>query len=108
MVGRPSVQTFPFRAGRWYYLALTVDARTGVATLFINGSGVARIQWAYPFVPLLTDPTHPIALGDDPRYVYPTNPAPTNLDGVVGQVAIYEYALSSHQVAAHYSAGRNG
>jgi hypothetical protein len=101
---------FPFRAHRWYYLALTVHATTGapgVATFFINGRAVRSIQLPRG-LPLLTDSAHPIAIGDNPRYDYRGNPNPENFDGIVGQVAVYQYTLSFRQVAAHYATGRIG
>lgn len=100
---------FAFAAGRWYYIVLTVDDSTQYATLFINGQPVGHFALAKTVqagtMPLLIDGNHPIVLGGDPRYPSPPNPYPDNFDGTIGQVAVYEYALSSAQVAAHYSAG---
>ncbi len=95
-----------FKAHKWFYFAVTVNAATRVATIYINGGSVDRIMLPnYGLPPLLTDGNHPIVLGGNPRYDYPSNPAPGNFDGLIGQVAVYEYALSPGQVAAHYAAG---
>jgi hypothetical protein len=104
------VVPFAFVAGRWYDIVLTVDYSNSThdAKLFIDGQVVGDFTLATPvgtgWLPLLIDGNHPIVLGGDPRYPSPPNPYPDNFDGTIGQVAVYEYALSSVQVADHYSA----
>lgn len=99
--------SFTFRAHQWYYLAMTVSDLTGVANFFVNGRAIYGFGlFNYGLPPLLTDQNHPIVLGGDPRYDH-FSPDPGNFDGVIGQVAVYKYALSPKQVTAHYSAGRS-
>jgi Concanavalin A-like lectin/glucanases superfamily len=103
--------SFAFSANQWYYVALTVSVNgsntAGVATLFVNGQPVHDVALANTGLPpLLADTQHPIVLGGNPRYDNTTTPDPENFDGTIGQVAVYEYALSYSQVAAHYSAGQ--
>jgi hypothetical protein len=95
---------FAFYAHTWYYVALTVS-ETGIVTYFIDGVAVYREDLPnYGGAPLLTDPNHPIVVGGNPKFVQ--SPDTENFEGTIGQVAVYEYALSSTQVAAHYAAGR--
>ncbi len=100
---------FVFNANEWYYVVLTVSKPAnspGVGTFFVNGQPIDHFAIDnYDSLPLLTDPSHPIILGGEPRYVSPLDPDSGNFDGTMGQVAVYEYALSSSQVAAHYAAG---
>jgi Concanavalin A-like lectin/glucanases superfamily len=101
--------SFPFTAGDWYYVVLTVRRAAhgdGLATMFIDGKSVHHVALRNSGTPpLLTDSNHPIVLGGNPRYDdSPSIQSAENFDGRVGQVAVYKYALSPTQIAAHYEA----
>jgi len=98
---------FAFTAGQWYYIAVTVSPVDHKAVLYVNGAVVGRISLPdYGLPTLLFDPSHPIAVGGNPRYdLIPGNPNPGNFDGTIGQVAVYQSVLTAGTIAAHYQAG---
>jgi hypothetical protein len=97
-----------FTAGHWYYIAATVDASSNVADVYVNGSLLGRAPLQnYGYLPLLFDPNHPIAVGGNPLYDL-SGPylGAESFDGSIGQVAVYEHALTSTDISTHYHAGR--
>jgi hypothetical protein len=98
---------FPFTVGRWYYIAATVNLAQSVAFLYVNGNVLAKIKLpSYGHPTLLFDPSHPIAIGGNPRYdLIPGNTLPGNFEGTIGQAAVYTRALTAATIAAHYKAG---
>ena len=98
---------FPFTAGKWYYIAVTVNPLTHRAVLYVNGTVLGRLRLADHGLPtLFFDPHHPIAVGGNPRYdLISGNPNPGNFDGTIGQVAVYESVLTSGAIATHFQAG---
>jgi hypothetical protein len=87
----------PFNYGlrHWYYVAAVVTA-TGVT--FYEDGGTPR---TIPFsgTPLLYDPSHYVQLAGI------GSPPIGPLYGGLDEVAMYDHALTSEQVAAHYAAG---
>ncbi len=84
-----------FRSGVWYYVAATVTGTEDV--LYVDGVAVAT--FTHGGVPLLFDQAHKVQVGTDIRY------DDEWFHGKIDEVAVYGYALSSDQVAAHYQAG---
>ncbi|WP_163509520.1 LamG-like jellyroll fold domain-containing protein [Fodinicola acaciae] len=82
-----SVQT-----GQWYHVAVSYDGTTMV--LYLNGQPVGSV--ASPAPTLGSNSLKIGARGDD---------AGTRLNGCVSQVAIYDHALASATVRAHYLRG---
>jgi hypothetical protein len=82
--------------GKWTHLVLAYDGTN--AYFYVNGVAAA----SYP-VPeyLANNGSSPMLMGEGP------NTGQTPFDGYVAQVAVYNYALSSTQVANHYAVGTN-
>jgi hypothetical protein len=86
---------FNFKAHVWYYLAAVVT-NTG-ATFYVNGAAIGSDT--YSGTPLLFDAAHRVQIGTNSRY------DDEWFHGAIDEVAVYDYELSSDQIAAHYSAG---
>ncbi len=81
----------------WYHVALTYDGTN--CALYVNGnrenSGAISLPTFHP------NPASPFEMG-----VQNSNISPDN--GDLDEVAVYNYALSTTQVADHYAMGRSG
>jgi hypothetical protein len=86
---------FDFKVGPWYYLAAVVTPSG--ATIFANGDPIG--SFSYDGTPLLFDASHAVQIGTDTRYDF------TWFHGKVDEIAVYDYALTTEQIAAHYAAG---
>ncbi len=86
---------FDFRRKVWYYVAAVVT-RTG-ATYYVDGSAIGSVT--YRGIPLLFDATHKVQIGTNTRYDSEW------FDGAIDEVAVYDYALTVDQIAAHYATG---
>ena len=86
---------FNFEPHVWYYVVAVVTARG--ATYYVNGSALGSVR--YVGNPLLFDPAHRVEIGGNIRY------GTEWFDGRVDEVAVYDYALTPDQIAAHYSMG---
>ena len=86
---------FGFKRDVWYYVAAVVTT-TG-ATYYVDGSAIGSVT--YSGIPLLFDATHTVQIGTDTRY------NDEWFQGAIDEVAVYDYALSAEQIAAHYAAG---
>jgi hypothetical protein len=85
---------FDFQRGVWYYVAAVVTPSG--ATVYVDGDSVGSV--IYSGTPLLFDPAHTVQIG--------TNlPFQEWFHGKIDEVAVYDYALTNEQIAAHYSAG---
>jgi hypothetical protein len=91
-----SSATNPLSDGRWHYVVGTYDASSGI-TFYIDGEQIG-------YNPTTGPPTYgagQVAIGRDADACDGVVPS---FEGNIGQVAVYAYALSASQVAAHYSA----
>jgi hypothetical protein len=77
-------------AGTWYHFAVTYDGAT--MRMYVNGALEASTASALS----IPNTTYPLRLGS-------LDPAPTNrFAGRLDEIAIYNVALSTAQVAEHY------
>jgi hypothetical protein len=86
--------SYNWSIGTWYDMVVTVTGST--VTYYVDGSQVGSATLAGS--PLLMDHKHFFQIGDSTRY--PTG----EFDGKIAQVSIYNQALTSTQVAAHWAA----
>jgi len=86
---------FDFKRNVWYYVAAVVTT-TG-ATYYVDGSAIGSVT--YSGIPLLFDATHKVEIGTNTRYDSEW------FDGAIDEVAVYNYALTADQIAAHYATG---
>jgi hypothetical protein len=86
---------FDFKRNVWYYVAAVVTT-TG-ATYYVDGSAIGSVS--YSGIPLLFDATHTVQIGTNTRY------DSERFDGAIDEVAVYDYALTADQIAAHYATG---
>jgi hypothetical protein len=86
---------FDFKRDVWYYVAAVVTT-TG-ATYYVDGSAIGSVT--YTGIPLLFDATHKVQIGTHTRY------DSESFDGGIDEVAVYDYALTADQIAAHYATG---
>jgi autotransporter-associated beta strand protein len=89
----------PFAVQGWYHLVGVCDEPNGLVHLYVNGLEVGTGAAITPGSGLLSSPLS-VAIGARPS-IAGTN-YDTQLVGTLDEVAIYNYALSSNQVAAHY------
>jgi Concanavalin A-like lectin/glucanases superfamily len=96
-----ATETVPFawRPHHTYYIA--VAATTSDVTVYVDGAAIGTVDYlcgdSCP-PPLLYDPTHEVQVGLNSGW-------PEWFTGRIDEVAVYQYALSAEQVAAHYAAG---
>jgi hypothetical protein len=86
---------FDFKRNVWYYVAAVVTRRG--ATYYVDGSAIGSVT--YRGIPLLFDATHKVEIGTNTRYDSEW------FDGAIDEVAVYNYALTADQIAAHYATG---
>ena len=86
---------FDFKRNVWYYVAAVVTRRG--ATYYVDGSTIGSVT--YRGIPLLFDATHKVQIGTNIRYDSEW------FDGAIDEVAVYGYALTADQIAAHYATG---
>ena len=86
---------FDFKRDVWYYVAAVVTRRG--ATYYVDGSAIGSVT--YTGIPLLFDATHKVQIGTNTRIDGEW------FDGAVDEVAVYGYALTADQIAAHYATG---
>ena len=86
---------FDFKRNVWYYVAAVVTRRG--ATYYVDGSAIGSVT--YRGIPLLFDPAHRVQIGTNTRYDSEW------FDGAIDEVAVYNYALTADQIAAHYATG---
>jgi predicted outer membrane repeat protein len=86
--------SYNWSIGTWYDLVVTVSGST--ATYYVDGNQVGASTFTGS--PLFIDHKHVFQVGDSTRY--PTG----EFDGNIAQVSIYNQALTSAQVAAHWAA----
>ncbi len=98
--------------GQWYHVVAVWDGANGAAHLYINGADNIDSTGIATGIGLLTATTTNTALPGDVLVnigARASSEAVTNYDyqfkGLIDEVAIYSYALSSNSVAAHYQAG---
>ena len=89
--------------GGWHYVVATYDDPSGVLNLYVD-----NVQVATGFAPnYISDYNGWWRLGYDSTSGWPNSPGSLPYDGGLGQVAIYNYALSPNQVQNHFGAGGN-
>jgi len=99
--------------GRWYHLVGVFDGSSGSGRLFVNGTNVTSITGLATGAGLWT----PAINGNLPGANLvnfgnrPSDPTATSFDvpfrGKIANVALYNYALTTNQVVAHFAAGTN-
>ncbi len=85
-------QAYSFVAGTWYLLAATFNGTS--MNLFINGSQIDVISLSSS---LVAQTTNPVYISKSP------NSTSNGFPGAIGQVAIYNTALSSTRLLNHYN-----
>ena len=86
--------SYNWSIGTWYDMVVTVTGST--VTYYVDGNQVGSATLAGS--PLLMDHKHFFQIGDSTRYTT------GEFDGKIAQVSIYNQALTSAQVAAHWVA----
>jgi hypothetical protein len=88
-----------FVVGNWYHLAFTWNSSNGSYQGWVNGASTASgTQTVAGFA---ANTTGLMGIGENGSFAPPAN----TLSGNMAQAAVYNYALSTAQVAAHYNAG---
>ena len=89
----------PLEAGRWYLLACTVDASTGVSKLYIDGQQVdsSRMQFPDGMLPSLTQP---LVIGGKVN-VHEN----VSMHGAIDDIVFLSRVLSGDEILAMYQAG---
>jgi hypothetical protein len=90
-----SALPFNFQPHVWYYVAAVVT--TNGATYYVDGSALGSVT--YNGTPLLFDAIHKVEIGFD------TGLRMEGFHGAIDEVAVYDYALTADQIAAHYATG---
>ena len=86
------------------HVAVTYDQASGLATLYVNGTIVAQVNFGQ-FAP---QTSYPFWMGYRPN-VAPTEPNfGASLGGLLDEPSLYNRALSQNEIAAIYNAGANG
>ena len=85
---------FPWKPGVWYHI-VAVATLSGV-TVYVNGAPIGG--FGYSGTPLLFDGSHRVEIGT-------SYSGSSGFNGRIDEVAVYDYALTADQVAAHYAAG---
>ena len=100
-------------AGTWYHVVGVLDGPNGVGRLFVNGANVVSKTGLATGLGLWTPEVNPnlaggnlVNIGARPSDITVTG-YDVQLKGKVAHVAIYDYALSTNQIMAHFSAGTN-
>jgi hypothetical protein len=98
--------------GQWYHVVAVWDGANGAAHLYVNGVDSADTTGVAPGVGLLSATTTNNALPGSALVSIgartssqATNNFNLQFQGTIDDVAIYNFVLSSNQVAAHYNAG---
>ena len=86
--------SYNWSIGTWYDLVVTVTGST--VTYYVDGNQVGTATFTGS--PLYMDHKHVFQIGDSTRY------STGEFDGKIAQVSIYNQALTSSQVAAHWVA----
>lgn len=89
-------------AGTWYHLVGVCDESNNLVTLYINGSSVGSTALT-PGSGIVADDSYPVFIGARPSSST-VGHNDIQFIGDICQVAIYNYALNSNQVLAHYYA----
>jgi hypothetical protein len=90
-------------AGVWSHVALTYDQPTGLGHLYLNGVGVAE-EVLGAFTPRTDLPLH---IGYRPD-LSADGAAGSRFAGGIDEIAVYNRALASEEIAAIYDAGQDG
>ncbi len=85
---------YGWSTGTWYDMVITVTGST--VTYYVDGNQVGTASFTGS--PLFMDHKHVFQVGDSTRY------STGEFDGTIAQVSIYNQALTSSQVAAHWAA----
>jgi len=89
---------FAWKAGRWYDIAVEVDAAAGSALIFVDGDPLGRLPFTVAGTPVLTDGSHNLYLG--------TNGAGSEFfSGSIDETSIYTTALDASEIRASNEAG---
>ena len=85
------------KAGVWYHVATVVTSTA--ATIYLDGVEIGSVS--YTGTPLLCDFTHKVEIGQNTG-----SPTVSNqVQSVIDEVAIYNYALTDEQISTHYLTG---
>jgi hypothetical protein len=92
----------PLALGQWHHVAVVADASRHRVRFWRDGQDAGRFYYAGTFY---TAPVPQLNIGGEPTY---GNPSQGYWDGQIDDLAIWNRALSSQEIAAIYSAGLNG
>ncbi len=99
--------------GTWYHVVGVWDGPNGVGRLFVNGANVTRRTGLATGLGLCTPEVNPNLPGANLVNIG-SRPSDTTTDvydvqfkGKIANVAVYDYVLTTNQIAAHFSAGTN-
>ena len=99
-VGNLSVNTPPgqITAGEWYHFAAVINCDENRMSLFLNGTTATTTNYS----------TAGIRTSDGALHIGVTGGGAHPFGGLIDEVAIFNRALSSIEIAAIYAAGTNG
>ena len=104
--GTASVTT-PIAMNQWVYVAATLDASTGLMSLYLNGTLATQITT--PFTPFgALDPTQDPGVGIGNSNGPPSDPFNYPFDGLIDDLSVYNVALTQSQIQGIFNAGASG
>lgn len=99
--------------GRWYHLVGVWDGASGTGRLFVNGTNVTSNTGLATGLGFWTPEINPnlpganlVNIGSRPSDITATS-YDVQFRGKIANVALYNYALSTNQIVAHYVNGTN-
>ena len=87
---------FDYQPAIWYHVVAVVTPAG--ATYYVNGAAIGSAS--YSGSPLLLDAAHMVQIGTNTE----ANTITREVETVLDEVAVYDYALTGEQIAAHYFA----
>lgn len=96
-----SVQA-PVHMNQWVLLTATLDDRSGLMTLYINGKSAANVGTTVRPLRNLDSNANPgIAIGDEGNYA--NMPSHEHFQGDIEEVELFDVALTQSQISGYYS-----
>jgi Concanavalin A-like lectin/glucanases superfamily len=96
--GTSQIYSSSYPDGNWHHLVAVCDEANGSTTLYVDGVNAGTVTGVGGTG--LYSSTYPIAIGSQSYGLGSSS----QFNGIIDDVAVYNYALSSAQVLAHYNA----